>query len=354
MTEQALGRIAILYPGDSETRRNATPDNNRLATVFAALKAAGLEAEPAVYSDEFADEVREQLLRADGVLVWRNPIQDGSDRSVLDPILREVSEKGVFVSTHPDVIMKMGTKKVLYTTRHLEWGCDTHLYGDMTALRSELPARIAQGPRVLKQFRGNGGNGIWRIEATEAGVEPTSETLVRVRHAKRGSIEETMPLNDFYAICEPYFSGEGLMIDQEYQPRLPDGMIRCYLSQTTVAGFGHQEVNALFPAPEGAAPSEAPQPGKRLYYPPEQAEFQHLRQKIENSWVADLQKALDIATDDLPMLWDCDFMFGPKDENGEDTYVLCEINVSSVAPYPETAPDFIARNVVKRLGSQNA
>jgi hypothetical protein len=28
---------------------------------------------------------------------------------------------------------------------------------------------------------------------------------------------------------------------------------------------------------------------------------------------------------------------------GEDTYVLCEINVSSVAPFPDQAPAEIAR-----------
>jgi hypothetical protein len=39
----------------------------------------------------------------------------------------------------------------------------------------------------------------------------------------------------------------------------------------------------------------------------------------------------------LPILWDCDFLFGAPDATGSDTYVLCEINVSSVAPYPESA-----------------
>jgi hypothetical protein len=33
------------------------------------------------------------------------------------------------------------------------------------------------------------------------------------------------------------------------------------------------------------------------------------------------------------MLWDCDFMFGEQPES----YVLCEINVSSVSPFPPSA-----------------
>jgi hypothetical protein len=34
-------------------------------------------------------------------------------------------------------------------------------------------------------------------------------------------------------------------------------------------------------------------------------------------------------------------LLGPKDE-ARDTYVLCEINVSSVAPYPDSATPLIA------------
>lgn len=341
--------VAILYHGDREARKSASPENNRLATVFQALGKAGMKTEPAVYNDAFHDEVHEQLLQVNGVLVWRNPVQDGADRSVLDSMLREVGKAGVFVSAHPDVILKMGTKEVLHTTRSMEWGCDTRLYRDMDALKAELPGRLTSGPRVIKRIRGNGGDGVWRVELCEPGTAAGSQTPVRVRHAKRGSVEELMPLGMFYSLCEQYFSGKGRMIDQEYQSRLPEGMIRCYLTQDAVVGFGHQEVNALFPAPEGANPKQAPQPGERLYYPLGKTRFQHLRERVEGGWVAEMQRILGIATEDLPMLWDCDFMFGPRDEAGNDTYVLCEINASSVAPYPETAPAFIAQAVLARL-----
>jgi hypothetical protein len=41
-----------------------------------------------------ADEVRAQLLRLDGVLVWVDPISDGRDRVVLDAMLRQVEASG--------------------------------------------------------------------------------------------------------------------------------------------------------------------------------------------------------------------------------------------------------------------
>ena len=56
-------KIAIVWRGDREARRNATPANNRFHRVFEELAAVGIHAEPAVYDEEFADEVRAQLLQ---------------------------------------------------------------------------------------------------------------------------------------------------------------------------------------------------------------------------------------------------------------------------------------------------
>ena len=52
---------------------------------------------------------------------------------------------------------------------------------------------------------------------------------------------------------------------------------------------------------------------------------------------------LDLAPAGLPAIWDADFLLGPPDAAGLDTYVLCEINVSSVLPFPDIAADSIAR-----------
>src|SRR5690349_18279004 len=112
-------RIGILYAGDREARRTATPENGRFLKVFEALNALGAEAECVVYHDDFCDEVKLQLLELDAVLVWVNPIEGGRDRSLLDSILREVAVNGVLVSTHPDIILKLGTKEVVFATREL-------------------------------------------------------------------------------------------------------------------------------------------------------------------------------------------------------------------------------------------
>lgn len=121
-------RIAILWRGDREARRTASAQNNRYHRIFEELSGLGIHAEPAVYDEEFADEVCEQLLKVDGVLVWVDPLSRGKTRALLDPMLRDVASRGPWISAHPDVILKMGTKEVLYRTKHLGWGTDTHLY----------------------------------------------------------------------------------------------------------------------------------------------------------------------------------------------------------------------------------
>ncbi len=346
MSMKAAPKVALLWHGDREARDTATVEENRLRGVAEALRQRGVEAEPAIYSDEFVDEVRDQLLEVDGVLVWVNPIENGCDRSTLDAMLRQVADEGILVSAHPDVIQKMGTKEVLFRTRSMSWGCDTHLYATAEELREQLPLRLAEGkPRILKQHRGNGGNGVWKVEPGSSSASAfvgseqarQSEAHVRVRHALRGSVEEDMPLAEFLDRCEPYFNGTGRIIDQAYQERLTNGMVRCYLVGDKVAGFGHQLINALFPSSPGTAPGDAPRPGPRLYYPATKTEFQAIKAKMAEEWLPAMQQLLGIDTEALPVIWDADFLFGPKTAVGEDTYVLCEINVSSVYPFPDEA-----------------
>jgi len=360
MAQDRQLRIAILSPGNHEARKNTTAENSRFADLFRAFHAGRIHVEPAIYHDDFCADVREQLMQVDGVLVWVNPIEGGRDRSILDSMLRDVATAGVFVTTHPDVILKLGTKEVLYRTRDIGWGCDTHLYRSMNQMVQELPTRLAAGKaRVLKQNRGNGGNGVWKVQLPTEGFAngegrsgfalPQPETVICARHAKRGCSEERITLGEFYSRCEPYFSASGRMIDQEYQDRLQEGMVRCYLAHDRVVGFGHQAINALFPAPLGAPSTEAPLPGPRLYHPPSVPEFQTLKRKLEDEWVPAVQRLLEIETEKLPILWDCDFLFGPQNNDGEDTYVLCEINVSSVAPYPESAVPYVVDAAVARV-----
>src|SRR3954451_18949157 len=206
MNTAAPGTIAILWRGARTTRRQATPHNNRFHRIFEELARLGLRAEPAVYDETFADEVRAQLLRAEGVLVWVNPLQDGKTRSSLDLMLREVALHGPWVSAHPDTILKMGTKEVLVRTRHLGWGTDTQLHESRAQLRDALTARLTAGvARVLKQNRGNDGQGVWKVKPAAS----RGGSMVRITEAAREGPAEEVPLDAFLVWCEPYVKRGG-------------------------------------------------------------------------------------------------------------------------------------------------
>jgi hypothetical protein len=322
-----VSRLALLYPGDRATRERADPRASRFAALFDAFAAAGIAAEPAVYHDDFADEVRAQLLKVQGVLVWHNPIEGGRTREVLDALLGEVAARGVFVSADPDTILRLGTKDVLLAVRDLPFGSDAVRVESLQALRDELPTRLAQGPRVLKQHRGHSGIGVWRVQAQRDG-------WFALRHAQRGAVEEVVDFETLVQRLAPYFADGGHMVDQAWQVRLAEGMTRAYLVQDRVVGFGHQAVNALVPGLDG---EPAPAPGPRLYSGPDDARVQPLRACLEGGWVRLLCEHTGTAAEKLPLLWDADFLLGERDGSADDHHVLCEVNVSSVSPFPDAA-----------------
>ena len=339
-------KIAVVYPGDSEVRRLATRENNRFAAVFAAFAARGVDACPAVYNLAQANELRDQLLEFDGALVWVNPIDAGHSRAPLDALLREVAAAGVLVSTHPDVIMKLGTKDVLVDTREMGWGSDVHRIATLEQLRAQVGKRLGAGEtRVLKQWRGHSGIGIWRVQRAPGEATFGGGSRVLAKHAPRDSPELTISFDEFVALMAPYFEDGGHMVDQAWQPRLTEGMVRCYLVRDRMAGFGLQAVNALHPPLAGDGSGEAPTPTQRLYHPPDLAHLQGLKRRLESEWVPQLERTLGIRREELPLLWDCDFLHG----EGDERYVLCEINVSSVAPFPDSAIEPLVIATVGRI-----
>jgi hypothetical protein len=62
---------------------------------------------------------------------------------------------------------------------------------------------------------------------------------------------------------------------------------------------------------------------------------------------------LGISTRDLPMIWDADFMLGAAGADSSESYVLGEINVSSVFPIPSEADGEIAHRVADRLRAKS-
>ena len=330
--------VALLWRGDPTAAESPAPQNSRLYPLFRAFADLNVQAEPVLYSDECVGAIRDRLIQFDGILVWVDPVSDDHDRSKLDPMLEDLSGHGVWVSAHPDLIQKIGTKEVLFRTKHFGWGGDTRLYTAIEEFNSLFPVCLrSSGSRVLKQRRGNGGIGTWKVELA---VSASDDPIVRVQEARRGSSPEELQLSNFMRRCEKYFSKSSALIDQPMQQRASEGIIRCYLVHDLIVGFSTQMP---------AAPGDFAMAREKRMYKHSEARLALLKNKMESDWVPALQKLFDIETNSLPAIWDADFFCGRKDNLGQDTYVLGEINVSSVLPFPEFAADRIARASLSRM-----
>jgi hypothetical protein len=307
------------------------PAASKLHGVFAALAELGARAEPVVYSDDAVERVRAQLLELDGVLVWVNPVQDGLDRQLLDPLLRDVADAGVFVSAHPDVILKMGTKQVLADTEAMTWGMPTRVYRSADELRAGL--RDSDAAVVLKQYRGMGGYGVWKVELVD-------DDTVDVQDAGRGAPVERLALDEYVTSLEPYLEGEGRLVQQPYLDTLTQGMTRAYCTRDEVVGFALQYPRGLLP-PSIDLDSL---PASKAFEPADTPAYADLRERMESEWIPELQRILGLQRDQLPVIWDADFLRGP-----DGGYVLCEINCSSTFAFPEHAYPAVARAALARM-----
>lgn len=331
-------RLALMWRGDPKAPDRLASHATRVRPLMAALKDEGIEAEQVVYFDEDVAAARARLLACDGAIVWINPLADGRDRSQVDALLREVSAAGRWVSTHPDTIKAMGTKEVLWRTRQITWGSDTDIYDTHDAFGLRFPVKLSvAGTRVLKPMRGNDGQGVLKVELAgkgEVSVQAAADDVVRV-----------LPLAGFIAEMAGAFDGGASLIDQAFQPRVSDGMVRCYMSRGDVVGFAEQ-----FPrVREPGVPALGMNSAKTMHGRDAPA-FKDLCERMEREWTPGLQRALDLATSALPILWDADFFYRPEPLLGnEPRFVLCEINVSSVSPFPDVAAPLIAANVRRAL-----
>lgn len=347
-------KVTVLWRGDPAMSPSENQSAVRYPAIIDAFRAENFEVLPLSYLDAEVDRARQIFSESDVVLVWADPISADGNRELLDEVLREAESGNARIYTRPDTILKMGTKDVLFDTRELSWAMDVRRYDTYEMFVEQFAQSLfASGPRVLKQHRGNGGNGVWKVEvvADEGRSTPTVDTKVRIQHAApRDGVTQEVSLSDLSQLMEPYFHGSGHLIDQAFAPRVAEGMVRVYMVKKQVVGFARQFADRgdanYIPVPKELIFGV---PASKTMLDVNDVEFQKLRHSLESEWIPGLQKLVDVSDEELPLLWDTDFLFGPKDASGDDTYLLCEINVSCVSPFPDGAPEQMARALKSEL-----
>ena len=332
------GPIALMIYGEPGSARNALTEE-KYKKLAAHFKEKKFDIDSVIYHDSIAGTLVKGLTGYKAILVWVNPVEQGHDRKILDALLCELCKQGCFVSAHPDTILKLGTKEILYLVKETEFGGDIKLYSSFKDFKQNFfSSKELTGIRILKPYRGNGGNGVFKIDAGNY-----KNDRIAVTHAKNGGKERVMTIDELFAEFESYFIANDMLIDQEWNQNIVNGMVRCYLSGVKVTGFGYQEVNALYPKKS---------PSQRYYFSEDCGLFGDLKNIMETNWVHQLQQITGIKNEMLPVIWDADFFI--NNVNAETTskkYSLCEINTSCVSPFPESSIPYIVEEVARRVST---
>ena len=317
--------IFIEAPGGSDKG----PDGHRRDTMpmVNAVRARGWNAETIFYTDDRRDEIYTYILQNFDAYVPRvNPGTIPSGEKHFFEMLRKLSANGVLGMPHPDAMIGYGAKDALVRLRDTDLvPTDTFAYYSLDELKANFPRTLARGQRVLKQNRGSTGQGIWRVEVQDdRELNPDQalplDTRIKCTEAVDNHVEKHT-LGDFMDFCAQYLSGDdGMMVDMPFMPRIKEGEIRILLVGDTPIFVVHKKpVEA-----EDAFSATLFSGAKYRYDTPEQwPELIDLFQKNVPTITSKLGGW------NLPLIWTADFMLD-WDDQGQDKYVLGEINCSCV------------------------
>ncbi|PID61154.1 MAG: hypothetical protein CR974_04445 [Gammaproteobacteria bacterium] len=318
--------------------------------ILEAIKEKGWHCEVIYFRDEWADEIYDYAKeKFDGYISRVNPGNIATGEKVYFETLRKLSDAGLVGMSNPDAMTNFGAKDALVKLAETDLvPNDTYAYYTVEEFTKTFPSSISYGERVLKQNRGSTGEGIWRVQIEESvdykpGDSLPLDTKLKCTEAVDNHVEY-IALGDFMKFCEQYIVGDnGMLVDMRFMPRIKEGEIRILLVGDKPIFVVHKK-----PADAEDAFSATLFSGAKYTYdkPEDWAELMTL-----------FNDSLPVISDklggfDIPLIWTADFMLGDKDEAGNDTYVLGEINCSCVgftSHLDQGIQETIAEEVIKRI-----
>ena len=337
------------------------PDGHRKDTmpIVNAIKAHdGWDSEVIYYDNTKADEIFEKVSKTSGGYISRvNPGNiPGGEKGYFE-LLTRLSDAGLVGMSSPEKMMDYGAKDALVKLNDTSLvPSDTAAYYDVESFHETFPKSLSYGERVLKQNRGSTGSGIWRVriedkelaDSVEPGTVLPLDTMLVCTEAVDNHTEYKK-LGEFMDFCDQYIVGDnGMLVDMRFMPRIVEGEIRILLVGDKPVFVVHKK-----PAAGGENFSATLFSGAQYTYDkPEEwqdliDEFAAVRPVIADKLGGD---------GNVPLIWTADFMLDDG-ENGEDTYVLGEINCSCVGFTSELdmgIQEMVADEAIRRVEEANA
>jgi len=239
--------------------------------------------------------------------------------------LKALSNSGVQVHTHPDVMINLDFKDILVKLKGTPLGDDeTYFYHTYTDFVSEFPAALEKhGIRVLKTNYGSTGEGVYLVSKKEDGSIFSVEA---VNNEKFYYDDINEFLHKFEANFDPddenaaYFQGKAGFVGCRYLERISEGEIRILLVNDKIVSVVHKKPQ------EGEFSATLFSGAQYKYESPDEPKWKKVV-KLTKNGLKDIKPFL--AGQNYPLLWTMDYILD-YNKDGSDKYVLSEINCSCV------------------------
>ncbi len=239
--------------------------------------------------------------------------------------LAKLSNEGVGIHTHPDVMKNLDFKDILAKLKTTAMGeKSTKFYQKYEDFKADFPAVVKKEKiRVLKTNYGSTGEGVYLVALKDDGSVICTEAVNNEKESF-SSLDEFM--NDFKKYFETedenavYFKGKKGFVSCKYLKRISEGEIRVLLIKEKAISIVHKKPK------EGEFSATLFSGAKYQYDKPDDPKWADVL-KLSNQGIKDLKEYLN--GQEYPLLWTLDFILD-FDENGNDIYVLSEVNCSCV------------------------
>lgn len=291
----------------------------------AITKETGIPTEVVFYVPEKKDKLFEYL--KENALHVISRINPGNLKEIDEyfQFLNSLSLEGIGAHTHPVVMKNLNFKDILAKLKDTPMGeKSSKFYQKYDEFKADFPAVVkAEKIRVLKTNYGSTGEGVYLVALQDDGSVISTEAV--------NNEKETFPsLDAFMADFEKnfeeedpnavYFKGKKGFVSCKYLKRISEGEIRVLLVKEKAASIVHKKPK------EGEFSATLFSGAQYQYDLPDDPKWAEVM-KLSNQGIEDLRPYLE--GQEFPLLWTLDYILD-FDENGNDIYVLSEVNCSCV------------------------
>lgn len=348
-----MKKSIVIFEAEGGSDKTLNGHRKDTVPIQEAIRAKGWHCEVIFFRREWQDQIVEYCRdKFDAYISRVNPGNLPKGEGKYLETLRILHYLGLTGMPHPDSMVSFGAKDALVKLAHTPLvPDDTYAYYDIESFHKNFPKSLSYGERVLKQNRGSAGQGIWRVSiADDIDYKPGDKiplnTKIKCTEAFDNHVEYNS-LDDFMSFCDKYIVGDnGMLVDMRFMPRIKEGEIRILMVGSEPVFVVHKK-----PAEEEEAFSATLFSGAKYTYdaPEKWSELVDMFQKS----LPTISKKL--GGFDIPLIWTADFMLD-WDKDGNDSYVLGEINCSCVgftSHLDKGIQEKIADEVIRRIEAKN-